>query len=221
MPCLLSTTNLIILCLKTQSSPLTGSSIANRPPLFASTPQSTSKELSLTVPSTTNCWVMVYGYTTEDQFEMIKQRFASYGRVLQYKGMCHPGHSNWLAIQYANELEAKKATCDNTVRIDSNIFVGVKLLDDNDPIVLHKQPRKNGDVWTGFGDSLAENGPESAASASKANVTVVAPGLTEKDILVQGTPVFFNDRNENICMRMLRWFLGAPPADLLAGIDQQ
>eukprot|EP00523_Entomoneis_sp_CCMP467_P006211 CAMPEP_0168728068 /NCGR_PEP_ID=MMETSP0724-20121128/5495_1 /TAXON_ID=265536 /ORGANISM="Amphiprora sp., Strain CCMP467" /LENGTH=356 /DNA_ID=CAMNT_0008774905 /DNA_START=43 /DNA_END=1113 /DNA_ORIENTATION=- len=177
-----------------QSTPMAGASSRATP----HTP-SVVTENSL-VPSTSNCWVLVFGYATNEQYEELLQRFSSFGQVLDHRGLCQPGQSNWIAIQYANELEAKKALCHSTVKLSSNIYCCVQPLADDDPILLHKYP-----------STLAgSNGLWSTGTTTDVSSAALG-GLTENDILLKGR--IQTQREENICTRMLRWVLGVPAYD--------
>ncbi|GKY95279.1 hypothetical protein MPSEU_000489900 [Mayamaea pseudoterrestris] len=88
------------------------------------------------IVGTSGCWILVYGYTTHEQFKTLLNEFSSYGRVVDYKSPSGESRQNWLALQYESRLEAEKALCHDDIQIDSGVYCGVKRLSDNDPIIL-------------------------------------------------------------------------------------
>ncbi|KAL7578075.1 hypothetical protein ACA910_015009 [Epithemia clementina (nom. ined.)] len=185
-----------------------------------------------------NCWILVFGYATSEQYQELLDLFSRFGHVLDHCGYCQPGRSNWIAIQYANELEAKKALCHSTtVKLNSNIFCGVQPLDDDDEILLHRkhsfnqslfepQPQQQQqfgggggvDFWSPAG---AESGFFNTTKTTTPTLTTTGQfrhpsGLTEEDILLRGrrsSSTGPKSRRSNICDRLLRLILGIPEYD--------
>ena len=170
-----------------------------------------SKERNLG-SSKSNCWVLVFGYATAEQYQELLERFSRHGHVVDHCGLCQPGLSNWIAIQYANELEAKKALCHSPVKLSNNIYCGVKPLSDDDAILLHNKNSvlldNGGDLWGQGGSALDTNGQDSFAATQHRPPRA----LTENDILLSGQDKPTN-RDSNICNRLLRWILGIPQYD--------
>ena len=134
---------------------------------------------------------------------------------MDHCGLCRPGHSNWIAIQYASELEAKKALCHSVIELSNDIYCGVKPLADDDAIQLHRKNNphiQNGaDLW---GQRQNENGTKPAPLKSAEGETERYPkaGLTENDILLV-TRDGPQRRESNLCDRLVRWLLGIPQYD--------
>ena len=95
-------------------------------------------------------WVLIYGYTTHQQYKKLLKQFSSYGRVLNHKKPSTlnddkaENPQNWLALQYESRLEAEKALCHDHFELsDTGVFCGVKRLNDNDPLLLQGDDHAN------------------------------------------------------------------------------
>ena len=158
------------------------------------------------MPSTTGCWVLVYGYASVSQYDEILRRFANYGHILDHRGSCQPGRSNWIALQYESRLQAEKALCHQHVQLTEGIYCGVKRLDDKDPILLQAAENALSDLWTksissAGGNALLPQKPDM-------NGGRVNGGLEEKDILLTyETPTKLRERRRSLCERLVRWVL--------------
>jgi len=147
-------------------------------------------------------WVLVYGYSTAAQYDEILRVFGQFGVMVQHKGSCAPGRTNWVAVQYASRLEAEKALCHQHLPLADGVFCGVKKLDGNDPILLHTADTALSTLW-----SRNSGVPESKGTSSNARVGI----LEEKDVLLE------TDREQGdgnlpprtigICERFARWVL--------------
>jgi hypothetical protein len=183
-------------------------------------------------PSTTDTWVLVYGYSNASQYEDILRRFADFGHIL-----AHRGRSNWIAIQYESQLEAEKALCHQHMELQAAadgevIYCGVTRLQDNDPKLL--QPHQPSSSNTTTTKKTSQNTPKSLWTATETetktttssttladnNDTVVAGRLTddgrirqneitENDILVgvEGNKEKSSRQYESICTKFLKWAL--------------
>lgn len=149
------------------------------------------------LPSTTGCWVCVYGYATEAQYQEILRRFSAYGQVINHRGSCQPTRSNWIAIQYATRLQAVKALCHRDVQLSDGIFCGVFALADNDPKVL--LPSGQAGLWG------TENGVDKGVVTSNGGPPVDVT-LDEKDILLAKDSPRARQRT-SLCKRLLLWLL--------------
>lgn len=195
-------------------------------------PVNSSTQLtSRLVPSTTGCWVLIYGYCTAAHYQEILQRFSAHGHVLDRRGMCQPGRSNWVALQYESRLQAEKAQCHQHVALADGIFCGVKRLDDRDPILLQAVVDNSMGLWTTGGssatyaltvagdrltltqDRLDGNMFGSANGAANSNgAPAQNGGLKEKDILLlpkskQTGAMSSSGRKPSLCEKILRWIL--------------
>jgi hypothetical protein len=175
------------------------------------------------VPSTTGCWVLIYGYASANHYQEIFRRFTQYGHVLDRRGSCQPGRSNWVALQYESRLQAEKALCHQHVQLADGIFCGIKRLDDNDPILLQAADNSLSGLWTTTATTmesdrmmLSNEQPESTMNGDATNgghhqPTSKANGvLEEKDILLlpgDRTPTNGGGRKGSICENILRWLL--------------
>ena len=198
----------------------------------ASSSTAVSSSPSPKVPAVTNApaamgggggWVMVYGFTTLEQYEEVVRRFHSIGTVLQHKGGWMSGQSNWVAFQYASSLEVGKALGQTHCRLETapggsgpGIYCGVKQLQPDDPILLWQphqhsspppiQPQRQQQLPSLFGTFNHPNGP---------SVATKAYGLTEKDILLNhpanvARAYLYDDDGKpkrGCCLQMLCWIL--------------
>lgn len=153
------------------------------------------------------------------------RQFEQYGHILQNRGSCRPGVSNWFALQYSNQLEAEKALSQKHFQLDAGIFCGVKRLDETDPLLLQTQNIGVSDLWTASSatsssttatvdatsspsvNTVGTNYNESRSNgASSATGAGGRGGLQEEDILL-----FDDDSNHrpqrSICERLLRLLL--------------
>lgn len=135
--------------------------LAPQSTMTTSTTETTTNNTSpprhpLLLPHTTGCWVLVYGFVTRAQYNQVVQTFSSFGHVVAIKGdFFHPGRSNWIALQYASQLEAEKAVCHNHMKVTSLeedgdtsiVFCGVKRLKDNDPILMQASQQDLTGLW--------------------------------------------------------------------------
>jgi hypothetical protein len=175
------------------------------------------------VPSTTGCWVLIYGYANANHYQEIFRRFTQYGHVLDRRGSCQPGRSNWVALQYESRLQAEKALCHQHVQLAGGIFCGIKRLDDNDPILLQAADNSLSDLWTTTATTMESDGvmllkdqPESDSTSNLTNGGHHQPFskpngvLEEKDILLSSderTPRNGGGRKGSLCDKILRWLL--------------
>ena len=88
-------------------------------------------------PSTSGCWVLVYGFSTAEQRKALVVRFRTFGHILDSRS---DNRSNWIAFQYQSPLEVEKARCHQhmalTLKDGNTIYCGVKRLSDNDPVLV-------------------------------------------------------------------------------------
>ena len=172
------------------------------------------------MPSTTGCWVLIYGYANANHYQEIFRRFTQYGHVLDRRGSCQPGRSNWVALQYESRLQAEKALCHQHVQLAGGIFCGIKRLDDNDPILLQAADTSLSQLWTtttattmqSDGVMLLKNKPESNGDVTRYHQPTSKPNgvLEEKDILLSSddqTPRNGGGRKGSLCDKILRWLL--------------
>lgn len=171
------------------------------------------------MPSTTGCWVLIYGYASANHYQEIFRRFKQYGHVLDRRGSCQPGRSNWVALQYESRLQAEKALCHQHVQLAGGIFCGIKRLDDNDPILLQAADNSLSGLWTttattteSDGVMLLKDQPEPTRSNGDVTNGGSKPNgvLKEKDILLQAddrAPRNGGGRKESLCDKILRWLL--------------
>jgi hypothetical protein len=161
--------------------------------------------------------------------------FSSLGNVLDSRGCCttttfQHGYCNWFALQYENDLLAKKAVChsgttpllgNNSNSSTSSIYCGVKHLNDDDPIVTQKKTNwtttatqskaTTSPLWKRNGENIAD----SSAAAAAGNVLL----LDKNSILLSATdqraatllpPPLLHEqrkRHRNTCEQFLRWIL--------------
>jgi hypothetical protein len=170
------------------------------------------------VPSTTGCWVLIYGYASSNHYQEIFRRFTQYGHVLDRRGSCQPGRSNWVALQYESRLQAEKALCHQHVQLADGIFCGIKRLDDNDPILLQAADNSLSGLWTSTAtnmesDRMMLSNEQSESTMLNGDVTPTSNAngvLEEKDILLlpgDRTHTNGGGRKGSICEKVLRWLL--------------
>jgi Nup53/35/40-type RNA recognition motif len=177
------------------------------------------------LPSTRNCWVLVWGYTTPDQLERMQRFFASLGNVLDSRG-CSTRTTfrqdcNWFALQYENDFLAKKAVCHSGTTLgsssNSNIYCGVKHLNDDDPIVMQKAnwtttPSSKSPLWKASGENTGNSAAAAAAASAGEDV------LDKDSILLSaadqrtGPPLLPPSIHEqrmqrSTCEQFVRWIL--------------
>lgn len=143
---------------------------------------------------------MVYGFSTTEQYEQVLERFRPYGHILDQRGSSGEArNSNWVALQFESRLQAEKAICHSTVQLSSHIFVGVKRLDDADPILSQASSGSLQELW----------GNSSSTSGAKRNLLTSEGGLKEIDILLchkDDDPVAAAKIHQrSLCQRFLLW----------------
>jgi hypothetical protein len=143
---------------------------------------------------------MVFGFSTTEQYEQVLHYFRQLGHILDQRGSGGGvRNSNWVALQFESRLQAEKALCHSTVQLSSHIFVGVKRLDDADPILLQASSGGLKDLWGDGGSSTVKRNLLTAAEG----------GLTEKDILLgrkdDDPKALATIRQRSICQRFLCW----------------
>jgi hypothetical protein len=168
--------------------------------------------------STPGCWVLVYGYTSQAQYDEILRRFSSFGHVLDHHGSYALGQSNWIAIRYESRLEAEKALCHQHMRLVDDIFCGVKRLQDNDPILLQAQGSLDS-LWNSQnkkdavrgGDDKRFAAPDSQGWGTTSSLPRVVNAntnsLEEREILLSPNhpAVSAGRRRRGVCEEMARW----------------
>lgn len=143
---------------------------------------------------------MVYGFSTTEQYEQVLERFRPHGHILDQRGSSGEArNSNWVALQFESRLQAEKAICHSTVQLSSHIFVGVKRLDDADPILSQASSGSLQELW----------GNSSSTSGAKRNLLTSEGGLKEIDILLchkDDDPVAAAKIHQrSLCQRFLLW----------------
>jgi len=147
----------------------------------------------------------VYGYATASQYDEILRRFADYGHILDHRGSCQPGRSNWIALQYESRLQAEKALCHQHLQLIDGVYCGVKRLDDKDPILLQAADTSLSDLWT---KSSSAGRDSLVPQKLDMNGGRVNGGLEEKDILLTyGSPTRLHKHRRSLCERLVRWVL--------------
>ena len=119
------------------------------------------KENRRLLPSTTDCWVLIYRYQSGPQLEHLLRHFSSLGKVLDQRGgggslissgqhQQQPLQGNWVALQYENKFVAEKALQFSGHELESNVYIGAKALMDNDPILTTAANTAiSNDLWMG------------------------------------------------------------------------
>lgn len=148
-----------------------------------------------------DCWVLVYGYATQHQYHDILRLFSSYGTLLDHRGHCVPGQSNWIAIQYASPLQAQQALQHQHVplvdpKTSATIFCGVKSLRDDDPILRQTAPIP---IWK----NNTRDG-EVTHEQSQIQDSSVSPGQDDPLLRYYPRP----RESQSICEKFARWILG-------------
>lgn len=215
------------------SLPLAAPAAAATTGASSSNVASSPKVLALTnAPAAINSgWVMVYGFTTLEQYEQVVRRFHSIGTVLQHKGGWVSGQSNWVAFQYASSLEVGKALGQTHCRLetapgrsDPGIYCGVKQLQPDDPILLWQQqyapptqPSPPTQSTSLFANSSTPGTTPFGTfnQTGSSGTTTKAYGLTEKDILLNhpanvARAYLYDDDGKpkrGCCLQMLCWIL--------------
>ena len=160
----------------------------------------------------------MYGYADQPQYDEILRCFAEYGHVLDHRGSCRPGRSNWIAIQYASPLQAAKALCHQHVQLQDGIFCGVKALPDNDPLLL-QSAQPTGALFVsrepspGIRNDLKLSVVAADGNSSESGCDAPA-AVSERDILLhggggdrRGSTGMARDANRSLCDKLLRWIL--------------
>lgn len=124
-------------------------------------------------PSTSKgCWVLVYGIATKNHRDECLDHFGKIGNVSATRDFFSPGQCNWIALQYESSLQAHRACCQSSVNLQDNLFCGVKLLDDDDPILTQIPASTLEEAW------------EETGSAPRKLITTSSGEITERDILL-------------------------------------
>jgi hypothetical protein len=167
------------------------------------------------VPSSP-AWVLIYGYSTRAQYDQLLQLAAEWGQILDTRGSCVPGRSNWLAVQYETELQAEKAACHQHFELQcpeggGRIFCGVKRLPDSDPLLLQSSALmdEGGSLWEPRRrqqPALIEQ--EKPAVPAPPRQQLMPPPTHDIYLHSARRRVDLGDRpHRGICERLLRWFL--------------
>jgi hypothetical protein len=170
----------------------------------------------------------VYGYATRQHYDEVLAIFESFGRVVDRRGVCRPGVSNWIALQYQSRLEAEKALCHQPVQLSGNVFCGVLRLTHDLKQSLEAEWNSAATETSGI-PALAQeiDTPKSSLFASTMTSTAastISPppppppmaltngatgGLEEKDILLYGDErEIRRNGQKSVCEQLLGWWFG-------------
>jgi hypothetical protein len=179
---------------------------------------------ALDPPKEADSWVVVNGYVSEQDFQVISKLFHSFGRVLDMKGAaCRPGVVNWVAFKYASPLQAKKALCHSPICVaQPRVLCSVhpltpelqEALDWNNNSSDKYNNSSSQQQQTLFltqepSSSSQEDNINTNTSSSLSNNNTSA--LQEKDILMGYEQVYSDHRHRdanNICEQLLSWWFG-------------
>lgn len=191
-----------------------------RRPTIVATTESVAPVIASRASSRMGYWVLVYGYSTEEQYQEILRLFRTFGRVLDYQGPCQPGRSNWVALQYETRLDAERARCHQHVQLMDGVFCGVKLLDNNDPFLLRVLQPALSSLWSARDTKITHTAAgDSPANTDKGEI-LIGPTRRESDgknmirssewnssIFVSDTSAGGPQRERGgLCEQFQRWF---------------
>lgn len=169
-----------------------------RPSVETTTFESTVEASSIPQPvnDSLDRWVVIYGYSTEAQYQAILRKFQSFGKVVSHRGSCRPGRSNWIALEYESIVQAEKALCQQNCLLMDGVLIGVTRL---------TLPLKQSLEWN----------PTSSLSsdvASRLDDKFQNDVMSEEDILLLASPKkkqsFVIGARRNVCERFLSWWFG-------------
>lgn len=66
-------------------------------------------------------WILIYGFSSVDQFKEIMRRFGAFGKITNQRS----GRSNWVALHYESSLEVEKALCQKPCLLSDGSVIGV------------------------------------------------------------------------------------------------
>lgn len=167
--------------------------------------QTTTTDSLTTLPTLMNDsldrWVVVYGYSTEAQYNAILRKFSSFGKVVSHRGSCKPGRSNWIALEYESVVQAEKALCQQNCILTDGILVGVVRL----TVPLQQSLDWNASTTSSLVLSSTN------VVASRLEPKFDQDEMTETDILVvespkKKQPIEIAGAKGNVCERFLAWW---------------
>jgi hypothetical protein len=172
-------------------------------------PTTTMFETSETVPQLVNDslerWVVVYGYSTEAQFQAILRKFESFGKIVSHRGS---GRSNWIALEYDSVVQAEKALCQQNCLLLDDILVGVTRLTMSLKQSLDwNAPTASAPLSVLPDVRLCDRFENSNNNNNNNNM------MKEEDILLFSSPkkkqsLVVGGANGNVCERFLSWWFG-------------
>ena len=158
----------------------------------------TDSDPQLAVGESLKRWVVVYGYTNESQYQAILHHFQTLGKVVSHRGSS--ARSNWIALEYASEIQATKALCQQNRLVMDGILIGVCSL-----TLSLKQSLD----WNPTASMSLSSLPN---VASRLDTKFETDAMKEEDILLMAS----SEKNQSladgskrsVCERFLSWWFG-------------
>jgi hypothetical protein len=130
--------------------------------------------------------VLVYGFTTEAQFQLVVRRFHNFGSIVDQRV-----GGNWAAFQYESLLQTEKALCQQHCLLVDGIVIGTTRL------------------TVSLRDKLDWNSASSSSALVPSRLLVYEePRDDEVLLLGNGSPEKKLVGRRNACDQVLSWIFG-------------
>lgn len=142
-------------------------------------------------------WVLVYGFTTQGQYELVVRRFHSFGLIISQRAS-----GNWVAFQYESRAVAEKALCtQHCVLIDAVVICATRLT----------SSLRDSLDWTS--SKIVSPGQQHSVGLNS-NVQLLKqrgePAYQDEDILLlgNGTQEMNKQGKRSVCEMVMSWVFG-------------